>query len=107
MNSYISNIASVATLILFVMYFIGRMMTIIKETHFGTEMFSIIDARNKNDQDLEFDFGGCSSIKIYSTMSYVSVKVMEIKEYDMNKGIPIKYGRAIEKKTFRHISLFI
>ena len=74
----LSAVASVATLVLFTFYIIGRAWTIVKETQFGTEVFYSCETDAKMEYDDEINFSGNIMVKTVSMMAYKYFRVSRV-----------------------------
>lgn len=81
----LSNIASIATLILFFMYFIGRIWTISKEKHFASETFSVTAFSGNDNAIINYDEEMGDIITIISSVAYKRLSIKE-GEYDWNNN---------------------
>lgn len=92
----ISAIASIATLILFIFYFIGRIWTLSKEQQFATERFRVTPTKESVEHNDDFDFGGAATIEVVSLMAYKYFAVTPV-EYDIDTNNVKKVGVPITK----------
>jgi len=90
----VSIIASVVTLILFIMYIAGRVWTIHKETCYSTESFALYPQNSEIEHENDIDFGGSAVVEIISSMAYKTFTVTSI-EYDVDKEVILKRGKSI------------
>ncbi len=97
MMECISNVSAIFTCVLFIIYLIGRIITIKKELCFGTEQFKLESSDNTIEHNYEFDFDGKAIVKVISNMAYRRVTVKQVKDYDVKKLEILSYGKSITK----------
>ena len=103
----LSDIASIATLILFIIYFIGRVITIFIEKNIKYEKIEIYSSENEIPRDLKIidefkcdEFSKEILVIMPMTKSYNWVKIYECKYNEESNGIEKKQKKFIFLKEF-------